>query len=269
MKTELQCDLITHLKNYVVLGLSFLAFITHAAAQSWCIPAMPTSNDAGVTNVTLNTINRTSGIDEGYVLTSESTTLNPDGSYTLSVTFGGTEASAPVVWIDWNRDGEFADSESITGFSWYPTFPDNTQELIFTVPSDAVKGETRMRVYAKAGITGPPRNACATTDAGGDIEDYVIDIQDAVIASLHSTSFNPKDQIHVYPSPTSSSITIDTKGFEDITSIKVYNGAGQTVYWSEAPNTFNNSINIDGEPGIYIVEVSSAQRTERATIVKE
>ena len=143
--------------------------------STWCTPIMTTPNDFGVTNVTLNTINRTSVFDEGYIETTDSTLLFLDSTYSLSVTFDG--ANAPEVWIDWNQDGDFSDaSENITNYSWYPTF-DATKSIDVIVPSGAMEGTTRMRVYSKPFGSGPVASPCGTTDAGGDIEDYTINVK--------------------------------------------------------------------------------------------
>ncbi len=143
----------------------------------WCVPALTISGTNGLTNVTLNTINRTSANNEGYIYTGESTTLKLDSTYSLTCTFVG--GNAPAIWIDWNIDGDFNDpNEAIMPPSgtWYPTF-NATKTLTFTVPSNALEGTTRMRVYCK-NFPSPTTGPCNTTDQGGDIEDYDIIVVD-------------------------------------------------------------------------------------------
>lgn len=149
-----------------------------ASGSFWCTPAMTTSGSNGITNVTLNTINRTSANNEAYIYTAMGTTLKIDSTYNISVTFVG--GNAPAIWIDWNIDGDFNDpNEDVMPSSgtWYPSFA-GTKNLSFTVPSFAIEGLTRMRVYAKNFGTGPVSGPCNTTDQGGDIEDYDITILD-------------------------------------------------------------------------------------------
>lgn len=147
-----------------------------ASGSFWCTPTMTTSGTNGITNVTLNTINRTSANNEAYINTGVGTTLKKDSTYTISVTFIGS--NAPAIWIDWNIDGDFSDiGEDVmpgSGF-WYPSFA-GVKTLNFTVPSTAIEGTTRMRIYAKNFGTGPVTGPCNTTDVGGDIEDYDITI---------------------------------------------------------------------------------------------
>ncbi len=153
----------------------------------WCIPALTISGSNGLTNVTLNTINRSSANNEGYIYTGLSTILKLDSTYTLSCTFVG--GNAPAIWIDWNIDGDFNDAnEAIMPPSgtWYPTF-NATKTLTFTVPSNAIEGTTRMRVYCK-NFPSPTTGPCNTTDPGGDIEDY-----DIVVVDHRNIEVNPNN----------------------------------------------------------------------------
>lgn len=153
----------------------------------WCIPALTISGTNGLTNVTLNTINRSSANNEGYIYTGLSTTLKLDSTYSLSCTFVG--GNAPAIWIDWNIDGDFNDAnEAIMppAGTWYPTF-NSTKTLTFTVPSHAMEGTTRMRVYCK-NFPNPTTGPCNTTDPGGDIEDY-----DIVVLDHRNIQVNPNN----------------------------------------------------------------------------
>lgn len=167
--------------------------IQTGVGASWCMPAMTTPNGNGVDNVTLNTINRTSAIDEGYILTIDTTELYLDSTYTISVSMIGS--NAPSVWIDWNQDGDFNDvGEDVVppSSTWYPTFT-AVKTMPITVPTTAVEGLTRMRVFVKSFGTGPATDPCSTTSAGGDIEDYHIVVKnphylDIIPLSLNYTS---------------------------------------------------------------------------------
>jgi hypothetical protein len=162
-----------------------------AAGSFWCVPVMTISGSNGITNVTLNSINRTSPNNEAYINTSIGTLLKIDTTYNISVTFTGS--NAPAIWIDWNIDGDFNDlNEAVMPGSgaWYPSFA-GTKNMNFNVPSFAVEGLTRMRVYAKNFGTGPVSSPCNTTDVGGDIEDYDITIlnQEHILITPETLSF--------------------------------------------------------------------------------
>jgi Peptidase C10 family/GEVED domain/Spi protease inhibitor/Viral BACON domain/Putative binding domain, N-terminal len=145
----------------------------------WCVPVLGVPTAVGASNVHLKTLTRTSSVSEGYVLAPDSTILRLDSTYAISVTFVGSVA--PAIWIDWNQDGDFFDAaEAIVapGGSWYPTFG-GTKTASVTVPSTAVLGQTRMRVYVKS-FPGPTTGPCATT-AVGDIEDFNVYIQPTLV----------------------------------------------------------------------------------------
>lgn len=171
-------------------SLTTIVSVSQAASGSlWCIPVMTTPNSVGVTNVKFHTISRTSGFDEGYINTGLSTTIKLDSTYEFSTTIKGMVAIG--VFIDWNADGDFSDAgEDIVGTSWYPSFDGNIKVRNVTVPSDAFKGNTRLRVYVKKFGTGPVYDPCADAE-GGDIEDYSITITDnsMLTASVSSHEF--------------------------------------------------------------------------------
>lgn len=149
----------------------------------WCVPPVGVPAAVGATNVRLKTINRTSGISEGYVLAPDSTILRIDSSYTLRVTFSGSVA--PAVWVDWNQDGDFFDAAEAVmppSGSWYPTFG-GMKTLTLTVPSTAVLGQTRLRIYVKTFSGGPTTGPCAATNVG-DVEDYNVYIQPSDILPM-------------------------------------------------------------------------------------
>ena len=138
---------------------------------------MTTPNSVGVDNVTFNTINRTSPIDEGYVLTTDTTEVFLGSTHTLDVSQLGFVA--PAAWIDWNQDGDFNDpGEDVIdpAGSSYPSFG-GIISVTVNVPLTAIPGLTRMRVFVKDFGTGPAYDPCAT-EAGGDIEDFHVIIKD-------------------------------------------------------------------------------------------
>ncbi|MBL4651317.1 MAG: PKD domain-containing protein [Flavobacteriales bacterium] len=80
-----------------------------------CSPSSsPTSTNYGITNVTFNSINKTSGYSSGedYVdnTCSNQTTVDEGGLYPLSISTGNEYAYA---WIDYNNDGSFTTSEQV------------------------------------------------------------------------------------------------------------------------------------------------------------
>jgi lysyl endopeptidase len=124
-----------------------------ANAQTYCTPAA-VALQSGITNFNLNTLDRTSAIEEGYSgLNTETTTLTIGQSYTASITASGTGCSNTQVkvYIDWNDDGDFGDANEQVLYEFdqpYGTFTQN-----FTVPTGAATGSIRVRVAEKWATT--------------------------------------------------------------------------------------------------------------------
>lgn len=242
-------------------------------AQTYCTPAMSISGKSGITNVTLKEINRTSANNEGYVNTGKEAMLYIDSSYTLSVTFMTAvsipnDMSAPEIWIDWNSDLDFSDAgEKITNSAWYPC--SGTKSLKLTVPSTATKGFTRMRVYSKIFGTGPATDPCATTDQGGDIEDYFLIIQELATSVQPQTDVSHQKTISVYPNPGNAIFYINLP--ENTTNkIVVANVLGQVV--TDFSTNGKSSIPLDLSDfnnGIYFVSVSNDEGRQTIKVIKE
>lgn len=153
-----------------------------------------------VNKVQLNTINKTSGNNNGYAdfTATDITTLTPGSSYTATLTpgFSGSAYSEYwTVWIDYNKDGDFADAGETVGSG----SGSGVVNISFTVPS-GVSGTTRMRVSMKYGSA---PTACETFSYG-EVEDYSIQLGSgaspaALIAGTAAAIFpNPaKDEVHI------------------------------------------------------------------------
>src|SRR4030095_2666461 len=108
------------------------------------------NNNTGtcITNVTLNTLNNTTGCQSAapnYSFQSATTTLNDGFIYALSVTvnadvFGGGIVS---VWIDWNKDGVFSPSE------WYQPFTSGLTGSVYVTVPVGTSGNVIMRVRSR------------------------------------------------------------------------------------------------------------------------
>jgi hypothetical protein len=73
------------------------------------------------------------------------------------------------IWIDYNKDGDFADS----GEEVFSKSGSSAVTGSFTVPTSASSGSTRMRVIMKYSSAA---TACGTFTYG-EVEDYTVNIQ--------------------------------------------------------------------------------------------
>ncbi|TGD58201.1 T9SS-dependent choice-of-anchor J family protein [Flavobacterium humi] len=163
---------------------------TTAATPCYCTPAPSSVDNIGITNVTIGTINNTSGDEAGhYGDYSVQTTDVPQGlSVPFSITYETGYTYETAIWVDWNNDSDFNDAgeDVYTGTSTNanPTTLSGT----FTVPGTASLGNHRMRI---GGQDNGPVLACYT-GTYGTFEDYTVNVIAAsCVPPVGSASVSP------------------------------------------------------------------------------
>ena len=198
--------------------------------------------------VQLGTISNTSTGGTGYTdFTAISTTLTIGTTNTITITptWASTVYSEGyAVWIDYNKDGDFADAgEQVFTKA---TSTATTASGSFTIPATATLGSTRMRVSMK--YNGTP-TACETFSYG-QVEDYTVNIIST--AKETETAKNSFSTIEVYPNPTTSVLNVTS--VSEKATYRVYNMLGQMVITGKLSNGTINVSNIN--TGNYILEVN-------------
>ena len=168
------------------------------------------------TFVEFNTISNATGKSDYSNFTGTSTDVIRETPYDLIVNANtdGAFTTNTRVWIDWNQNCNFNDpgesynlgdafnvSNGITGLS----------PLSITIPSDAVLGNTIMRVSTKFKDDGLPSPCESSFD--GEVEDYtlnVLPIDMSFESSITSVQFNTINQISEKPSDYSDFTSVKT-----------------------------------------------------------
>ncbi|MCT4579853.1 MAG: GEVED domain-containing protein [Flavobacteriales bacterium] len=230
--------------------------------------ATSTSCDEYIENVTLNTINKTSGCNNYSNFTSTSTTLSRGQTYTLNIGTAIVGSTNPAytndevaAWIDWNNDGDFTDNGERVAYVLIANGASTS--FTFTVPNSAASGNLKMRVRISYSPDDGPISPCGTS-AYGEVEDYTVVIPGTnAIDELHF------DLVKIYPNPTQENFTIDLQGLEDqITSIVVTDLRGRKLV-NLSSVTANPVIDLLREPsGIYIVQLKTNFGTYSQKVVK-
>ena len=153
---------------------SAITFTTTDVQLNYCNSASTNVNDEYISRVQLNTIDNSSGAQFYSDFTNISTTLTKGAQYTVTVTptwTGTVYNEGYSVWIDYNRDGDFADAGEQV-FTQAPTQA-NPVSGAFTVPSGATEASTRMRVTLSYNANVGPCDSFTY----GEVEDYTIIIE--------------------------------------------------------------------------------------------
>jgi len=263
----------------IIFLLTFALAGSITAPAQWCIvtTAIPYSTDMpGITNVTLNTINRTSLSIENYpnnsyVNTGISTTLNAGQTYSFSITHTRDAVNFPTarnnvrVWIDFNHDYSFDDPGEMVVSLNYQTY--GTSTAMITIPTNITVGATRMRVTAKmsddAGHTIPTSCDSPADPLGyhGEIEDYDIILTSSV--SINDLTA-PQNNFILSPNPATTDLTVDFN-LEKPTQVafNIYDVIGKRIYFvtpaTKDSGTQKISLKLSDmnitESGVYLFEM--------------
>ena len=154
-----------------------ITVLPDSPSGEYCMSKGTTPWQHWIANVSFNTINNNSGKSQYSDFTGISTSVDPDGSYTFSLTpgFSWTQWDSYVsVWIDYNGDFDFNDPgekvvEQIVPAGSSGGTP-NTGSATVTIPTNSPSGATQMRVAMKRDAYADP---CETFSLG-EVEDYTV-----------------------------------------------------------------------------------------------
>ncbi|WP_417854058.1 zinc-dependent metalloprotease [Xanthomarina gelatinilytica] len=222
----------------------------------------PAIENAGITNVTFNTINNDSPDSFENKLNYENftcsliTTVEQNNIYTLSVSRGNLETNGGVhtkAWLDINNNGVFENNELVLEDFSYNR---NVSASIDINYSNIVFNQVlRLRVISDL-IN--PSNSC-TIPYFGQVEDYGVKIVETL-----SLQEQVMTALTIYPNPTKNNITI--KGLDNIISTSLYNIQGQKI----DIELNENKINLQHvSSGIYFLNIKTTDGLITRKIIKQ
>ncbi|MEK7254044.1 MAG: GEVED domain-containing protein, partial [Bacteroidota bacterium] len=143
---------------------------------NYCPAISQSADNEWIANVTLNTLNVSSGSDGGYGnYTGQSTELETYKQYPITLTPGFVGFPFNewfAAWIDFNQDGDFGDGgEKVFDAGGTST---TTVSGSFFVPGSALPGLTRLRVIMR--WDNQPSSSCDLNFNFGEVEDYCVEI---------------------------------------------------------------------------------------------
>ncbi len=235
---------------------------TLANVLAYCTSKGNSVTSEKIGKVVFGTISNTTTGGTGYEnFTNISTNATRGTAYTITITPSWTSTRRKegyAVWIDYNGDGDFAD----TGEKVWSKAASTTSPVsgTFTIPATATIGATRMRVSMKY-------NAIPTmceTFTSGQVEDYTVNIVSAA-ARIANTSGKAITEIKLYPNPTTSILNVSS--VSENATFKVYNMLGQSIMDGRLSNGSIDVSNISS--GIYVLEVTDKESTSVNRFIKQ
>ena len=265
-------------KNYI---LALLAFSSFTFAQSinpapYCLATFDNGVfdiDNSINQVQISNLNNISGgryAFPHYVFYNnlESIELERGQSHEITLKFDTFGACGYGVWIDFDQDGIFTPLERVVGTVNIPLEMGSNVAVTqsFTIPANALLGETRMRVRVAeddvfsqgTNFYTPPCNE-GETSLGildwGETEDYTVKITNVLgLTDATKTTFS------VYPNPVNNVLNISTATAENI-SYRIFNLQGAEIM-SGVVSARNSQILVDAiSQGIYLIKMTSADTT--------
>ena len=233
------------------------SFVTLTCSN--CASAGNTNYDTSTTLVKFNTIDNASGKPSAFSdYTSISTDVDRGIAYdlTINVNTDGNYPTETKVWIDWNQNCSFDDpgeEYNLGGAMDTNDGPTSNSPLAITVPSDAVLGNTIMRISTRFSS---PATSCET-DFDGEVEDYTLNIETLGIAE------NPFDVFEVWPNPNNGNFSIQLRSTSNQNiNVSVHDIRGRRVYQKTFENTgrFSQQIGVQNlQSGLYLLNVNDGE----------
>ena len=223
---------------------SFTTLTPEPTGGSYCASAGGNSSYEWIANVTVGSINNSTGNNSGYQdFTSISTDLEKGSSNAISLS-PGFQSSAYneywKIWIDFNQDGDFDDSGELAFDAG--SMSQTTVTGAVVVPSTATTGTTRMRVSMKY-------NAAQTTCEAfeyGEVEDYNVNITSPAPPVTYCDSKGNDSSYEWIANVTVGSINNSTgnnAGYQDFTSISTNLVGGNNYNVSLSPGFQSDAYN--------------------------
>ena len=243
-----------------------------AAASGPCAATSTNCSFESINNVTLGSINNTTGCTNYGNYTSISTNLVKGQSYTATIVpqAAGAVGSAYTndeiaIYIDWNDNDIFTDAGERVGYVLVASGWSN--QFTFTVPASATLGTLRMRCRISYLTDEGPIDPCGTT-ADGEVEDYSVIVQAAGINSIDEN--NVLVNVNIYPNPVNDALTIDLSDVDEKVDVSIYDMTGKLLKTIE--NQMGSKLEINTanlSQGMYQVELKTANAKSIQRVIKQ
>jgi hypothetical protein len=257
-------------------------YITGSFVTLACIS---NGNNSGewISRFKLGTIDRLSGAETGgYANTGLSTDLvigSSGNAGQISAGFpGGSRTERFNVYIDFNRNGSFADPGEALVSGTNPSTINGTtiKNFSISIPGTAIAGPTRMRVVMRRSNNGSV-SSCIT-NYQGETEDYLVNLvasgnrsgaESGKQAVTDLTEKMAASSLRVSPNPSNGVFTISQFSGNDVVKYEIADLNGKTVLQKNITATNLFTVDLSRSPkGLYLLRVyDRAQRVQTLKLI--
>jgi PKD repeat protein len=154
----------------------------------YCDAGSDDGTTAYISQLEMGDINNPSGENTYTDFSDQSTDVVPGGNQTFTVTSENNYNMAHVlIWADWNRDGDFYDTDESLFTSAQGGGPFSGG---FTVPASVTSGDVRIRVRCEIEGYGDVNDPCGYSDYG-EVEDYTLNVLSPDVPPIAEFSASP------------------------------------------------------------------------------
>ncbi len=242
-------------QNFKTLGLVYCTVASSDATDEYISKVVVTPANGGTV------MTSTSGASNYTNYSADNTRLiqlaKGSTGNTVAITkawTGTTYSEAVAVWIDFNRNGTFEDSEKIMTSAASTTA---TVTSTFAVPETAYSGDKTVGMRVIMRFSTAPTGPCAAFTYG-EVEDYAVKISE----NLAVTDVK-KNNISVYPNPAVDVINISNVSSK--TKFEIFSVGGQLVN----QGTTDGKVNVSKlTKGVYILSIESNGEKSQTKFIK-
>lgn len=171
-------------------------------------------------------------------------------AYSIGVRTGVDNPQDTRIWIDFNNDGGFDDSEIV-----YEALNSYSPNGSILLPSVGVVWDTPLRMRVLSDEVGASLNSCSDL-LRGQVEDYSLIISEPDISSVRNQISTP---ISIFPNPSNGIVNIKSANKFNIVSVFIYNIIGKQVKMTEVSELGASHLSLDLNHlvyGTYLLRVS-------------
>ena len=176
----------------LITGVGAAALNTYCASTPWYDSYSNIENISIVgdnTSINNNTVSQCNAYSD---YTSFSADVTPGNSYTLNVNLGTCSPQGTAwidlanIFVDWNIDGDFDDTNELVG-QINPIQSPSSHVITLSIPSNAIPGQSRMRIVSQSTVSQSSNSALACDDQVayfGETEDYTLVVNGSVATPI-------------------------------------------------------------------------------------